>query len=124
MLALAGSHALAVNYPGGALNTPQNPVHPGEYVVVYLTGQGLVDQTVPSGAEAPADPFALPLAPVFAKLGGKAAEIAFAGLAPGFVGLLQINLVVPDIAGGEQALEVTVGDVPANTTVLSVALNR
>jgi uncharacterized protein (TIGR03437 family) len=124
ILALAGSHALAVNYPGGALNTPQNPVHPGEYVVVYLTGQGLVDQTVPSGAESPADPFALPLAPVFAKLGGKTAEIAFAGLAPGFVGLLQINLLVPDIGGGEQALEVSVGDAQANSTMLSVALNR
>ena len=124
ILALAGDRALAVNYPGGALNTAQNPVHPGEYVVVYLTGQGLVDRTVPSGAESPADPFVLPLAPVSAKLGGKAAEIAFAGLAPGFVGLLQINLLVPDIAAGEQALEVTVGDIPANTAVLSIALNR
>jgi uncharacterized protein (TIGR03437 family) len=51
-------------------------------------------------------------------------EVSFAGLAPGFVGLLQVNLLVPDISGGEQALEVTVGDVAANTTVLSVAANR
>ena len=57
-----GSHALAVNYPGGALNAKQNPVHPGEYVVVYLTGQGVVDHTVASGAESPADPLLRPLA--------------------------------------------------------------
>jgi uncharacterized protein (TIGR03437 family) len=40
------------------------------------------------------------------------------------VGLLQINLLVPDIPGGEQALEVTVGGAAANPTVLSVAANR
>ena len=119
-----GSHALAVNYPGGALNASQNPVHPGEYAVVYLTGQGLVDRPVASGAEAPASPLSLPLAAVRAKLGGIPAEVAFAGLAPGFVGLLQVNLLVPDIPGGEQALEVTVGGAAANPTVLSVAANR
>jgi uncharacterized protein (TIGR03437 family) len=119
-----GSHTLAVNYPGGALNGSQNPVHAGEYVVVYLTGQGLVDRPVANGAEALDNPLALPLAAVRATLGGKPALVTFAGLAPGFVGLLQVNLLVPDIPGGEQALEVTVGDVAANSTVLSVAASR
>jgi uncharacterized protein (TIGR03437 family) len=119
-----GSHALAVNYPGGSLNAPENPVHPGEYVVVYLTGQGMVDRPVADGAESPANPLSLPLAAVRATLGGKTAEVAFAGLAPGLVGVLQVNLLIPDIAGGEQALEVTVGDVAANATVVSVAEYR
>jgi uncharacterized protein (TIGR03437 family) len=124
ILALAGgNHALAVNYPGGALNGSQNPVHAGEYVTLYLTGQGLVDHTVANGAESPADPPSLPLAAVRAKLGGKPAEVTFAGLAPGFVGLLQVNLLVPDIAAGEQTLEVTLGDAAANATVLSVGTN-
>ena len=117
-------HALAVNYPGGALNSLQNPVHPGEYVVVYLTGQGPVDPPVASGAQSPAEPLSLPVAAVRAQLGGKPAEVAFAGLAPGFVGLLQVNLLVPDVPGGEQSLEVTVGDVQANSAVLWVAANR
>jgi uncharacterized protein (TIGR03437 family) len=125
MLALgAGSHALAVNYPGGELNSPQDPVHPGEYVVVYLTGQGMVDRPVADGAESPANPLSLPLAAVRAKVAGKAADVAFAGLAPGLVGVLQVNLLIPEIAGGEQALEVTVGDVAANATVVSVAEYR
>ena len=125
ILALSGgSHALAVNYPGGVLNAPENPVHPGEYVVVYVTGQGLVDRPVTDGAESPANPLSLPLAAVQATLGGKPAAVAFAGLAPGFVGLLQVNLLIPDIAGGEQPLAVTVADVAANATVVSVAANR
>ena len=119
-----GGHALAVNYPGGALNSLQNPVHPGEYVVVYLTGQGQVDRPVASGAQSPAEPLSLSVAAVRARLGGTPAEVAFAGLAPGFVGLLQVNLLVPDVPGGEQSLEVTVGDVQANTAALWVAANR
>jgi adhesin/invasin len=119
-----GGHALAVNYPGGALNSLQNPVHPGEYVVVYLTGQGMVDPPVPSGGQSPAEPLSLPVAAVQAKLGGKPAEVAFAGLAPGFVGLLQVNLLVPDVPAGEQSLEVTIGDVQANIAALWIAANR
>ena len=119
-----GGHALAVNYPGGALNSLQNPVHPGDYVVVYLTGQGQVDRPVASGELSPADPLSLSVAAVRARLGGAPAEVAFAGLAPGFVGLLQVNLLVPDVPGGEQSLEVTVGDVQANTAALWVAANR
>ena len=113
-----------MNYPGGALNASQNPVHPGEYLVVYLTGQGLVDHPIATGAESPMDPLSLPLAAVRAKLGGTPAEVAFAGMAPGLVGLLQVNLLVPGIPGGEQALEVTVGDAAANPTVVWVAANR
>jgi adhesin/invasin len=82
-----------------------------------------VDHAVASGAESPADPPSLPLATVRAKLGGKPAEVTFAGLAPGFVGLLQVNLLVPDIAAGDQSLELTVGDAAANATVLSVGAN-
>ena len=113
-----------MNYPGGALNSLQNPVHPGEYVVVYLTGQGQVDRPVASGAQSPADPLSLSVAAVRARLGGTPAEVAFAGLAPGFVGLLQVNLLVPYVPGGEQSLEVTVGDVQANPAALWVAANR
>jgi adhesin/invasin len=93
-------------------------------VVVYVTGQGLVDRPVTDGAESPASPLSLPLAAVQATLGGKPAAVAFAGLAPGFVGLLQVNLLIPDIAAGEQPLAVTVGDVAANATVVSVAALR
>jgi uncharacterized protein (TIGR03437 family) len=124
VLATDGGGALAVNYPGGTLNSALNPVRAGEYVVVYLTGQGRLDPPVASGAESPADPLSLPLAAVAAKLGGKPVEVAFAGMAPGYVGLLQVNLLVPDVPAGEQALDVTVGDVQANTTALWVSANR
>jgi uncharacterized protein (TIGR03437 family) len=54
-------------------------------------------------------------------VGGQDAAISFAGLAPGFVGLLRIDVVIPDMAAGEQPLEVSIGGVSANSTVLSVS---
>jgi uncharacterized protein (TIGR03437 family) len=61
------------------------------------------------------------VAPAQAKIGGIAAEIQFLGLAPGLVGVSQMNLLIPeDVAAGEQPLEVSIGGVAANTSTLSV----
>jgi uncharacterized protein (TIGR03437 family) len=114
------NHAVAQNYPEMSLNSLDTPARPGQYVVVYLTGQGAVEPRVATGAAASADQLAVCVAPVVAKVGGIEARIEFAGLAPGFVGLLQINLQVPEVADGEQRLEVTIGGAVANPAVLSI----
>jgi len=114
------NHAIAQNYPDQTLNSADSPASPGQYVTVYLTGQGAVDHPVATGASPPASPFSVPVASIEARVGGQPAKIAFAGLAPGFVGLLQMNLVIPDIASGEQPLQVSIGGIAANPTVLSV----
>ncbi len=59
------------NAADGTVNSPQTPVQPGQYVTVYVTGQGAVDPAVPTGAAAPAGPFALPLATVQTQIGGQ-----------------------------------------------------
>jgi uncharacterized protein (TIGR03437 family) len=40
------------------------------------------------------------LQPITATIGGQPATVSFAGLTPGFVGLVQVNLVVPALAPG------------------------
>jgi uncharacterized protein (TIGR03437 family) len=115
-----GSHAVAQNNPDQTLNSADSPAAPGQYVTVYLTGQGAVDHPVPTGAAPPGTPFCIPLAAMAAWVGGQPAPIAFAGLAPGFVGLLQMNIVMPDVPAGEQTFDVTIGGVASNRTVLSV----
>ena len=112
--------ALAQNYPNGETNSAESPAQPGQYVVVYLTGQGRVEPPVATGAAPSASPLSVPLATIQAQVGGKEAHIGLAGLAPGFVGLLQMVIEIPEVAGGEQSLDVSIGGVPANTTVLSV----
>jgi uncharacterized protein (TIGR03437 family) len=112
------------NAADGTVNSPQTPVQPGQYVTVYVTGQGAVDPAVPTGAAAPAGPFALPLATVQTQIGGQDATVTFAGLAPELAGLMQVNLLLPALPPGDQPLVVTVGGVPSNTVTLSVGAGQ
>jgi uncharacterized protein (TIGR03437 family) len=115
------NHVSALNLADGTLNAALTPAQPGQYVTAYLTGQGLVNPAVTTGGVAPDSPFSVPIAPVQVKIGGILADIQFAGLAPGFVdGLLQINVLIPDVPAGEQSFEVGIGGVLAAPTVISI----
>jgi uncharacterized protein (TIGR03437 family) len=114
------NHVLAVNLADGSLNQTASPALPGQYVTAYLTGQGQVSNPVATGAPAPASPFSVPVGAVQVKIGGQPADVQFAGLAPYYVGLLQLNVLIPDVAAGERPFEVSIGGVAANATVISV----
>lgn len=77
--------------------TASSPLRPGEYAAAYLTGLGQVRNLPPTGSAAAAAN-ATTLRTVEATLDGQAAEVVFAGLAPGFVGLYQVNFRVPESA--------------------------
>jgi adhesin/invasin len=117
---LESTHVLALNLADGKLNGSESPARPGQYVVAYLTGQGLVDPPVATGDVAPASPFSMPVALVQIKIGGFPCDIPFAGMAPGFVGLMQMNVLIPDVPPGEQSFDVSVGGVAAATTTISI----
>lgn len=105
----------------GALISPDAPALAGQYLTVYVTGQGAVNPPVATGAAAPGDPFALPVAAVGVTIGGGDAIVSFAGMAPGLAGLLQINLQVPALGAGNQPLVVTVGGVASNPVMVPIA---
>jgi uncharacterized protein (TIGR03437 family) len=117
-------HLLALNLADGTLNASQTPARPGQYVTAYLTGQGLVDPPVTTGDVAPASPLSMPVARVQIKIGGVAADIQFAGMAPGFVGLMQMNVLIPDIPAGDQTFDVSIGGVAAATTTISIGAKQ
>ena len=77
------------------LNSSDKPAKPGTIVVFYATGEG---QTIPAGvdgklAEAP---YPVPMQPVTVTIGGVAVtDLPYAGAAPGFAGLLQVNARLP-----------------------------
>jgi uncharacterized protein (TIGR03437 family) len=118
------NHVLALNLSDGSLNSAKSPARPGEYVTAYLTGQGVVDPPVTTGDIAPTSPFSLPIAPVVIKVGGVPAIVQFDGLAPGFVGLLQLNVLIPDVPPGELSFEANVGGVSDSSTVISIAAKQ
>jgi uncharacterized protein (TIGR03437 family) len=49
-----------------------------------------------AGVPAPFDQFENTVNPVTATIGGVAADVIFAGLTPGFSGLYQVNMTVPN----------------------------
>jgi uncharacterized protein (TIGR03437 family) len=106
-----------------SLNTPQKPAAVGSVIVAYLTGQGALDNAVTTGAAAPANPLSKAALPVAATLGGKPADVLFAGLTPGFVGLLQVNLKVPGLGAGDHPLVITLGGVASNPALVAVSGN-
>ena len=82
----------AVTY---AVADPAAPVTAGDVVAIFATGLGAVDQTIPDGAAAPSAPLANTLVKPTVTIGGQNAGVSFSGLAPGFVGLYQIDAMVP-----------------------------
>jgi uncharacterized protein (TIGR03437 family) len=75
--------------------TLSNPIHPEDYLVIYVTGLGRTSPEVESGAPAPFDPLAQATILPSVKLGGVALPVLYAGLVPGQVGVYQINVYVP-----------------------------
>jgi uncharacterized protein (TIGR03437 family) len=75
---------------------PATPAAAGDILAIFCTGLGAVNPAVPDGAGAPSSPPATTVATPTVSIGGKAAKVTFSGLSPGFVGLYQIDAIVPD----------------------------
>ncbi len=120
ILVFGDNRAVAVNVDNGLVNTAQNPAKVGSFLTLYMTGQGALDRAIATGQPAPLSPTVNVLAKVTATIGGVDALVTFAGMAPTFVGLTQVNMVVPAVAGGDQPLRVTIGGTLSNSALLTV----
>ena len=77
----------------GTMNSAANPAARGEVIALYATGLG---QTNPPGVDGKiVKGVATAIATVTATIDGQSAKVVFAGDAPGFVGLSQVNVIVP-----------------------------
>jgi uncharacterized protein (TIGR03437 family) len=82
-----------------ALITGLNPARAGEIIHFYASGFGPVTPPVPDGTPAPSAPLSRTVNPVTCDiLHGTATdmEVLFAGLAPGLVGIYQIDVRLPN----------------------------
>jgi uncharacterized protein (TIGR03437 family) len=92
--------------------TKQNPAVPGEFLVAYGINLGPVDNAPASGYPAPFNPLASSQVPQDACMMSDIVTIgtapvipAYVGLAPGIVGVYQVNLQVPaNVPAGDQQL--------------------
>ncbi len=91
------------------------PAERGETLIFYGTGFGAVTPNFPplGGRRAGSNPLQILVNPVSFRIGDLEARAAFGGLAPGFVGLYQFNVEVPQGAqSGDQTLVVTQNNEP------------
>jgi uncharacterized protein (TIGR03437 family) len=98
-----------------------NPVAAGSYVLIYCTGLGTVGNQPATGSPAPSDPLAWSAIPTVT-IGGAAANVQFSGLAPGYVGLYQVNAQVPagSATGSAVPVVISMGGVTSNTVTMAV----
>ena len=122
----AGSGAVLI--AGAALlAAPQSvpgsrPAHPGEFISIYCTGLGAVSNPPATGFAARADPLSVSTITPTVTVGGIEAQVSFSGLAPGAVGLYQVNVLVPMGAPAGDAVPVilSIGGVTSNTVTIAV----
>ncbi len=121
LFAFGGKYAIAQIYPDNALAAPVNyvsgvttrPAKPGEIVTLYGTGFGPTKTLAPAGltVEMPVELSS----GVTATVGGVSAKVLYAGLTA--AGLNQLQLVVPNVAPGDQLLLLNVSGVSILSTL-------
>jgi len=112
---LANSNAIAMTKTEGILS---RPAARGDYLTIYATGLGDVLDGVPTGMPAPLDRPIPPNNKISVVVGGVGIDPAFAGLAPGTVGLFQVNTQLPDGVPTGPAVPVYIKVILADGTVV------
>jgi len=121
-----GGPVAAYNFVDGTINSASNPVARGQFIILYGTGEGTVPNAPPDGQAAPgpvptaSQPQVLLGAVSNTNMFVDPADITYSGLAPGLVGVWQINLMIPANAPtGSVPITVFQNSVPSNDRAAS-----
>jgi adhesin/invasin len=110
----------AILHQDGRLADATAPAVAGEYLSIYATGLGEVTNPPTTGAPAGAAPFSETRVKPVVAIGGIPADVTFSGLAPGFVGLYQVNARVPlGFSGNAIPVTIKVGATVSNTATIA-----
>jgi uncharacterized protein (TIGR03437 family) len=106
--------AAAINASNNGVVSTTNPLHAGDYVELYATGLGAT--TTQGGLDyANQQPTVT--------IGGSDCPVSYAGRAPGYMGLDQINCVVPTGLGANAAAPVVVTSGIRSSNVATLAVD-
>jgi uncharacterized protein (TIGR03437 family) len=102
-----GNYAIA-ELADYSLIGPGNPASPGDTIVLYTTGLGPLTLDLIDGYGSPTTPpFAETVDPFQVEVNGEQCDVSFSGLAPGFVGLYQVNVTLPlDLPAGNLDVQI------------------
>ncbi len=124
----SGGRAIAVNNSDGTLAWPSSvvpglmthPAKPGDVLIVYATGLGQLQTTPPADGQNSLDEIRKTLVTPTVFVGGLTAQVMFSGLSPQFVGVNQLNIVVPNVPAGDAVpIVLNMGGIisPSNITI-------
>lgn len=120
---LSGTAGPETNLPtvirlnNGLLATDSNPIHPGDTLVIYVTGLGQTNPAGLTGYPASSNPLLNAVTAPTVTLGSTNLTVEYAGLAPGEVGVYQINAIVPGGAQTGLSLPLTIAQGGGSITV-------
>ena len=107
----------AVN-PDGTMNSASNPAPKGRQVILYAAGLGALNPAVTTGKVPGVSPLSNTVWPVTAVVDGITATVSYAGVAPGYPGLYQINVQIPaGSASGARPLTIFAAGAPSQFDV-------
>jgi len=110
--------------PAGSIpQVPSSPAVPGETLQILVTGLGPVNPPAITGNNS-LDMLRRTVATPTVMIGGLSAQVTFSGLSPQFVGVYQLNVVVPVNAspGNFAALQIQIGGaVDAGNTTIAIS---
>ncbi len=105
-----GTSAAAALDNAFKLVTATNPVKRGQAIQIYANGLGPVTNQPASGELALSSKLSQTTTVPVVMIGGLPAQVLFSGLAPGFPGLYQVNVIVPlGLTVGQQKLTIAIG---------------
>jgi uncharacterized protein (TIGR03437 family) len=104
-------------------NGEQRPAIRGQVLILYATGQGPLTSPIPDGAGAPSEPPAQTTTAPKVFISVDEAAVEFSGMAPGFAGLWQINVRIPNKSyiTGQVPIFVVKDGIASNTISVWVA---
>jgi uncharacterized protein (TIGR03437 family) len=98
------------------------PAARGGVVELYATGLGAVNDAPEDGSPASLTRLSHAVVPVEASIDGRPARVLFAGLAPGTIGLYQINVEIPSDAPAGDNVTVLVSQGGAKSNQVTIAI--
>lgn len=113
----------AITDTSNRLVSSSNPATAGStYVQIFCTGLGSVTNQPATGSPALSSPLSRTTTVPTVTIGGAASIPQFAGLAPGFVGLYQVNAQVPpdSAKGGAVPVMISIGGATSNVVTIAV----
>jgi len=111
LFATADGYAIATDARNVVL-TADHPAHSGDIIVVYATGLGKTSPNTATGVLPKDGAQIVMLNDLKVTIAGvtlDTSRILYAGLSPGFAGLYQINIALPDQLDADPEIRVTVG---------------